>query len=245
MIWYPHQPANPVIRSKVRPLNSYTGSEDMKYAKRIVLYLAGLFIITVGINCSIISGLGVSPVSAFTYPLSEATNISLGIVTFVTYTGLVLIQWVMLGKQFKKKDFFQIPFSMCFGFFVDLTGRMLVFIQPAGYISRFFIMLIGVVICAFGAAIYITMDIVPNAPEGFNLAVSKKFSIPFSKSKILSDWVFILLGIIISLSVIRNIIGIREGTLISALLTGKLVGIFLKYMESPLRKIAGISDQHE
>lgn len=31
-------------------------------------------------------------------------------------------------------------------------------------------MLLGIVICAFGAAIYIIMDIVPNAPEGFNIA---------------------------------------------------------------------------
>lgn len=210
----------------------------MKFVNRIILYLVGLFIITIGINLSIVSALGVSPVSAFTYPLSEATDISLGTVTIITYASLVIIQWGLLGKHFKIKNLLQVPFSFCFGVFVDLTGQMIAFLHPENYISRFTIMLVGVVVCAFGAAIYITMDIVPNAPEGFNLSVSERFKIPFSKSKELSDCLFILLGILVSVIFIRKITGIREGTVISALLTGKLVGIFQKYMEKPLKKAA-------
>ncbi|WP_416324884.1 YczE/YyaS/YitT family protein [[Eubacterium] hominis] len=210
----------------------------MKMWIRILLYLFGLFLITIGINLSIISALGISPVSAFTYPLSEASQISLGTITVSTYTILVLIQWILLKDQFKKKDLLQIPFSICFGFFVDFTGHMLQFLQPDAYISRLFVMLIGVVICAIGATIYITMDIVPNAPEGFNLAVAQRFQLSFSKSKILSDCMFISVGAIISLVSFGGIIAIREGTLISAILTGKLIGMFSKKMEPMLKKLA-------
>lgn len=209
----------------------------MKQVNRIILYLLGLFIITIGINLSIISALGVSPVSAFTYPLSEATGISLGTITILTYVCLVFIQWIMLGRKFKKKNFLQAPFSICFGFFVDLTGKMLAFIQPKNYVSQFTIMFLGVVICAFGAAIYIIMDIVPNAPEGFNLSVSERFHIPFSKSKIFSDCMFIGIGVLISLLSVGEITAIREGTLVSALLTGPIVGAFMKCLEKPLKKI--------
>lgn len=210
----------------------------MKMWIRILLYLFGLFMITIGINLSIISVLGISPVSAFTYPLSEASQISLGTITVTTYTILVLIQWMLLKDQFKKKDLLQIPFSICFGFFVDLTGRMLQFLQVDSYMSRMIIMLTGVVICAIGATIYITMDIVPNAPEGFNLAIAQRFQLSFSKSKILSDCMFISIGAIISLISFGGIIAIREGTLISALLTGKLIGVFTRRMEPILKKIA-------
>ncbi|PXX54259.1 putative membrane protein YczE [Hungatella effluvii] len=210
----------------------------MKHFNRITLYLFGLFVITIGINLSIISALGVSPVSAFTYPLSEATGISLGTVTVVTYVSLVLIQWGMLGSRFKKKNLLQAPFSFCFGFFVDLTGRALAFIRPQDYMQQFGIMLSGVVVCAFGAAVYIIMDIVPNAPEGFNLSLSERFRIPFSRSKVLSDLMFIGIGVIISLASAGKVTAIREGTLISALLTGHIVGFFMKYLEKPLKKAA-------
>lgn len=211
---------------------------NVKIINRIVLYLAGLFIITIGINLSIISSLGVSPVSAFTYPLSQATGISLGTITALTYSVLVVIQILLLTKKFKIKNLLQIPFSICFGTFVNITGHMLEFIHPTTYLFRFVVMMIGVVVCAFGATIYIIMDIVPNAPEGFNLAVSERFSMPFSRSKILSDFLFIIVGVMISLTSIGRITAIREGTLISAFLTGKLIGIFMKYLTSPLKKAA-------
>lgn len=60
-------------------------------------------------------------------------------------------------------------------------------------------MMLGIVICALGATIYMIMDIVPNTPEGFNLALAEKFNILFSKAKIISDLLFIAVGTIISL----------------------------------------------
>lgn len=214
------------------------GGIQMKMMNRVLLYLFGLFIITIGINLSIISNLGISPVSAFTFPLSQATHITLGTITFMTYACLVLIQWLLLGKNFQLKNLLQVPFSLVFGIFVDLTGQMLSFIRLHNYIEQFICMIIGIVICAIGATIYIIMDIVPNAPEGFNLAVAKRFQMPFSKAKVLSDLLFISVGVIIALVFIGHIVAIREGTLISALLTGKLIGVFTKYMEPTLKSLA-------
>lgn len=88
----------------------------MKLVNRVGLYFIGLFIITIGINLSIISGLGISPVSAFTLPLSEAVNISLGTITIITYVIFVLIQILVLKKNFKKKNLLQAAFSFAFGF---------------------------------------------------------------------------------------------------------------------------------
>lgn len=210
----------------------------MKTVNRFLLYLFGLFMITIGINLSIVSGLGISPVSAFTLPLSETIHISLGTVTTVTYFCFVAIQILILRKNFKIKNLLQAPFSIAFGFFVDLTGEMLSFIHPETYVSRFVLMLIGIIICAFGATIYIIMDIVPNAPEGLNLAVSEKMNMPFSKVKMIFDCLFVMIGVVISLAFLGGITAIREGTLLSALLTGKMIGVFTKYMESYLKKIA-------
>ncbi|WP_346678510.1 hypothetical protein [Erysipelatoclostridium sp. An173] len=79
----------------------------MKLVNRVGLYFIGLFIITIGINLSIISGLGISPVSAFTLPLSEAVNISLGTITIVTYVIFVLIQILVLKKILRKRIYYK------------------------------------------------------------------------------------------------------------------------------------------
>lgn len=210
---------------------------NMKYLFRTGFYTLGLCIITIGINLSIISNLGISPVSAFTYPLSEATHISLGTITILTYSCLVCIQIILLKREFKLKDLLQIPFSFCFGFFVDMTGEMMAWIMPRNYVDQLILMILGIVICSIGAAMYILMDIVPNAPEGFNLAVAKHFTLPFSKSKIISDCIFISLGILISMLAFHHIIAIREGTIISALLTGKMIGFCTPYLKRVLEPL--------
>lgn len=134
----------------------------MKQINRILLYFAGLFIIALGINLAILSNLGVSPVSAFTVPLSEAVNIDLGTVTAVCYAGFVLIEIIVLGKRFRPKNLLQIPFSIVFGFFINFIGMQLSHITLPNYGVRLVVMLVGIVTCAAGAAVYITMDIVPE-----------------------------------------------------------------------------------
>lgn len=210
----------------------------LKQLYRILLYFVGLFIIALGINLAILSDLGVSPVSAFTVPLSQAVNIDLGTVTAVCYAGFVLIELAVLQRRFQLKNLLQIPFSIVFGFFINLIGKFLDPIILPDYGVHFLVMLLSIVICAIGAAIYITMNIVPNAPEGLILAFCERFEKEYGSLKILTDCIFVALGILVSLVCLGGISAIREGTVISALVTGKLTGIFLSNWKIPLQKMA-------
>lgn len=217
----------------------------MKQINRILLYFAGLFIIALGINLAILSNLGVSPVSAFTVPLSEAVNIDLGTVTAVCYAGFVLIEIIVLGKRFRPKNLLQIPFSIVFGFFINFIGMQLSHITLPNYGVRLVVMLVGIVTCAAGAAVYITMDIVPNAPEGLILAFCERFEKAYGPLKILTDCIFVALGILVSLACLGGISAIREGTILSALVTGKMTGIFLAHWKAPLQKLAFEQDLYQ
>lgn len=198
----------------------------MKKISRVLFYFAGLFIIALGINMAILSDLGVSPVSSFTVPLSDAVDISLGTVTAVCYAGFVLVEILVLRRRFRPKNLLQIPFSIIFGLFINYIGKLLSDITLPNYGTRFCVMIASIVICAAGAAIYITMDIVPNAPEGLILAFCEQFGKEYGPLKILTDCIFVTLGILVSLVCLGGISAIREGTVISALITGKLTGTF-------------------
>lgn len=215
----------------------------MKNCIRLVLYFSGLFVIAVGINLAIISDLGVSPVSAFTVPLSQITGIRLGLVTDVVYIGFVLIEICLLGKRFRIKNLLQVPFSSVFGFFIDYTGMVLSgFIHPETYFAKLALTFAGVLVCAVGAAVYILMDVVLNPPEGLLLAICERFRLPFGRVKIVSDCTFVAIGIVISLVFAGQVTAIREGTVIAALLTGSAISIVTRAAGPALKRLAFASE---
>ncbi len=201
---------------------------------RTVIYLTGLFTLSMGINLSILSRLGISPVSAFILPISQVVKVSLGTVTTIVYILFVILQAIILRKNFKIKNWLQIPFSFVFGFFVDFTRDLLNFIQPDVYLLQFWWMLVGVIFSALGITLYILMDIVPNPPGGLNLAIAERFKIPFSKTKILLDCLFVVIGVVISLLFLNGDTVIGEGTMVSAILTGYCIGYFMKALKLKL-----------
>ena len=60
----------------------------------------------------------------------------------------------------------------------------------------------------------------------------------FTRNIHLTDCIFVSLGIHVSLLCLGGVSAIREGTVISALVTGKLTGIFLSHWRPWLQKIA-------
>jgi uncharacterized protein len=210
----------------------------MKYIIRLSLYITGLFILALGINLAIKSNLGVSPVSAFPLSISNVAVISLGTVTIVVYAFFVLAQVLILRKKFKLKSLLQIFFSFAFGFFVDFSAILLAWIEPSNYFMQILLMSAGIIAVSVGVVLFITMDVVPNAPDGLVLAICDKTGVDYSKIKILFDCSSVVLAAVLSLIFLGNISTIREGTIISALVTGKVIGIISKPCTPWLKKVA-------
>jgi uncharacterized membrane protein YczE len=214
----------------------------MKHIVRLTLYFAGLFILALGINLAIKSDLGVSPISAFPLSISNITGITLGTITIGVYALFVLAQLLILRKNFKLKSLLQLLFIFVFGNFVDFAATLLTWLQSNNYITQILLMIIGILAVSMGVVLFITMDIVPNAPEGLMLAICDKSGASFSTVKILFDSTSVILAAVLSLVFLGNISTIREGTIISAVITGKLVGFISKHCTSWLKKAAFYSD---
>ena len=162
----------------------------------------------------------------------------MGTVAALCYSAFVLIEIAVLGRRSRLKNLLQVPFSIVFGFFVDFVGSLLAPIILPNYAARFAVMLVGVVTCAAGAVIYIAMDVVPNPLEGLILAFCERFEIPFGRLKIVTDCIFVAMGVLISLLALDGIHDIWEGTVISAILTGKIIGWLTKRWQLRLRRLA-------
>lgn len=214
----------------------------MKQFIRWSLYLLGLFVTALGINIAIRSDLGVSPVSSFPLTLSKVIGISLGTVTVAVYAVFVLAEVLLLGRRFKPKNLLQLVFNFAFGFFLDLTGKSLIRLVIHGYGMQLLWLLIGIAAIALGVVLFLSMDIVPNAPDGIVLAYCERTGANYSTAKFGFDCICVTLSITFSLVFLHKIVSVREGTVLAALLTGRLIGVFAKPCGPWLRRAAFPSD---
>lgn len=208
--------------------------------RRIIVYTFGLFILALGVAFSIQSKLGVSPVSSFPYALSIVTAKDVGLMTTIVFSAYVLIQVLILRRKFPLKHLFQVLIASLFGYFVSLSMSIIGSLNPISYFARFTFLGISLILIAVGIIFYLTADLIPMPAEGLILSVTKVTNIPFGKGKIIFDVTSVTLAALLLIFLNGSIVGLREGTLIAAVGVGKLIGIFSKWIKSPLSKFCMI-----
>ncbi|WP_026893655.1 YczE/YyaS/YitT family protein [Clostridiisalibacter paucivorans] len=214
----------------------------MKHTIRLTLYLIGLFCLALGIVLAIKSDLGVSPVSSIPLSLSNIIGISLGTMTAGIFAFYVVLQILILRGKFKFKSLLQIFFGFVFGFFVDFATILLVWVEANSYFTQVLLILISMFVVAVGIMLIIAMDIVPGAPEGLMLALCDVTGIHFPKMKVWFDTISVVLAATLSFIFLGHISSMREGTIISALLIGKIIEVISKPCKPWLKKVAFYDD---
>ncbi len=196
--------------------------------KRILFYILGQFILAMGISLSIRTDLGVSPVSSVPYAFSNVTGMELGNMTIIVYTVYVFFQFLILRKDFKVWNFLQVPCAILFGKCVTLTNLILKNVNADHLFLRYLYLIFSILLIAIGLKLYMWADIVPQATDGLVKVISEKYGIAFSNVKNIFDICSVTLSAIVSLVFLGQIKGIREGTLIAALLVGRAAGVIEK-----------------
>ncbi|MCL1924469.1 MAG: DUF6198 family protein [Defluviitaleaceae bacterium] len=206
---------------------------NMKKIKNLGVYLLGLFILAIGVIFSINADLGISPVNATPYVFSLTLGISVGNGVILFFLALIALQWIMLRKEFKLSSLLQIVVSFVFGFFVDaanfLIGDFAFF--PEFYAGQLLTLAVSIILIALGLVLYVETKIVPMPSEGVLLALLKKFpKFSLGTMKIIFDIGVVIIAIIFSLIFLSGIYGIREGTIVTAFLIGKMMAIISRLL---------------
>lgn len=196
------------------------------YKTRISMYFIGLFVMTIGIALSVKSNLGVSPVSSIPYTMTCVWGIEMGKATILFHIVLVLIQILLLRKNFKPAQLMQILVGVIFGYFTTFCNYMVSFLQtPDNLAIRIGMVLASTVFVAIGIFLYLPADLIPLAGEGAMQAVSSVTKIEFSKVKIGFDCTMVLVSVVTCLICLQSLGSVGAGTIIAAVLVGTLVGI--------------------
>ena len=200
----------------------------MNKLKRYVIFLIGLFVNSLGVSLITKASLGTSPISSIPYVLSLSFPFTLGNFTIFFSIFLILLQLLILRKNFKLEHVLQIPVSIVFGYFIDLTMLLFVWVNPQAYIMKIIYLLIGCLILGFGVYMEVLADVVMLPGESFVRAIVLTWKTNFGTTKVCFDVSMSVIAAILSFVFTGRLNGVREGTIIAALLVGFIARVLGK-----------------
>lgn len=189
--------------------------------KRYLLLLAGLSIMAFGVAFSIKASLGTSPISSVPFVVSLFTPLTVGTATITMHCVFILMQILILRKDYHLIQLMQLPVAFFFGYLTDFGVWAVQGISCNTYWQQWIVCLIGILLVAVGVSFEVKAGVVVLAGEGVVLAVCKVLpKIKFGYMKVGFDVMLVVIACILSFVFTGHLQGVREGTVAAALLVG-------------------------
>lgn len=205
-------------------------TDKTELIKRYIFLLVGLFVNGLGVSFITKAGLGTSPITSIPYTLSLGFTPTVGMFTFVFNIFLIILQVILLRRNFQLQNLLQLPIIALFSFFIDLTMSLLGFMQPETYAMKVVSLIVGCLILGFGVFMEMAANVAMLPGEATVRAVSDVFSTDFGKTKIAFDSSMTIIAAILSFIMFKHLDGVREGTIVAAILVGFIARLFKKYI---------------
>lgn len=212
-------------------------STPAQFVIRVLIYCLGLLSLAFGVAFSVNSNLGVSPVNSLPYVISRILNVQMGTCVTAVFCFYILLQILILRRKFNPVNLLQIVFSTIFGYFVDFAKMVLGDFAIPTYFGQLTMLAISIPLIALGIVLYMDAQLVPMPMEGLSSCLAEKFGVSFPNMKTIVDCLVVGIGLVLCFVFLGRLDGLREGTIITAVVTGKVIAIFKKPLSPILKKI--------
>ena len=199
--------------------------------ERLVWFSAGILINSFGIVLITKGALGTSQISSIPYVLSlQLPSISFGMFSFIMNMVYIVLQALLLRRQFKPIQLLQIVVNVVFSASIDVFMAMLSFYAPQQLFTRVLSAIAGCIVLAFGISVEVAPDLIMVPGEGIVAAISKVSGRRFGSVKVVFDVALILIAALLSWLFFGNIVGVGVGTLLSAVSVGQFVNLINRHV---------------
>lgn len=196
--------------------------------KNYVLFLVGLFIASMGVALSTKAGLGTSPVAAVPYSVSIVNHA----LTFGWWLNIwsllqVAVQVILLRKKCKPVEIIiQAVLALVYGYMTDFSCKLIDGIQVNTYFAQLLWMALGCFVLALGIWIQLKGGVAMLPGEAMNRAISQVSGKRYKNIKILFDVLYIVAAAVISFLTTGKLQGVREGSIIAAVVVGNIIKLY-------------------
>lgn len=213
-----------------RSANTAGADRTGKLAQRYLWFVVGVAINSFGVAFITKAALGTSPVSSVPYVLDLAFAPTLGEFTFLLNSIYVLLQIVLLRRDFKPVQLLQLVANVIFSALIDISMGFLFWLDPQSLPLQLLSLLIGCTILAFGIAVEVAPNVITVPGEGLVRTIATVSNKPFGTCKVAFDMTLVACAIVLSFIFFGTLRGLGLGTIVSALLVGRICNVFNMHM---------------
>ena len=195
-------------------------------AKRYLFFLIGILINAFGVALITKAALGTSPISSVPYVLSLRFAPTLGAFTFVMNLLFIILQPVLLRRDYQPIQLLQIVVNIVFSWFIDVSMNLLGWLEPQNIAVELIVLLLGCAVLGFGISVEVAPDVLLVPGEGLVGALTAASGRRFGSVKVAFDVTLVLISLALSLFFFHRLNGLGLGTVISALLVGRFVNLY-------------------
>lgn len=211
-----------------------------KFGIKLLFYFVGMALMSFGVVVSVISDLGVTPISSIPYTITVVSGMDFGVATMIFSVLMVLLQIIVLRKNYRIVNLLQLPIGLVFGAFLTFCGVITAGIPtPDSFVLKILLILVSTVFVAVGVFLYVSPGFVPLPPEGFVISVSIALKKKFSSVKVISDVTMVLISLLTCVIMVHSLGSVGVGTIIAAVLVGYEVKLLTKIFGAKRDKILG------
>ncbi len=197
---------------------------------RYALFLIGLFIASLGVAFSTKAGLGTSPVASVPYSVSLVSSL----LSFGGWLNLlsviqIAIQVILLkGKCNYLEIVIQTILAFVYGYLTNFSCSLIEGLEVNSYLWQLFYLAVSCVVLAFGLWLQFKGGVAMLPGEAMNRAISQVTGKKYENIKIFFDIFYIVVAAAICLICLGKLEGVREGSIIAAVVIGNIIKLYNK-----------------
>lgn len=189
-------------------------------ASKLGRLLVGFFVMSLGINFNILSGLGLSSWNILHEGLSNHTGLSFGVITQLLGLIILLFSVIFLKTKVGPGTILNI---LLIGFIIDKFNEFIIII-PENLLQQVILIVTGVLLMTMGRALYISSRLGPGPRDGLFVGLSRVTGIQVKFMKPAIEFTVLLIGYLLG-----GTFGF--GTVLTISVSGYLVQFFFKVFQ--------------
>ena len=196
-------------------------------ALRYVIFAFGVYGLAFAIAMARTAQLGTSCIAAIPNVMSYVfAPITIGQFQILMNLVMVLGQIALNHSWRHPVELWQMIPATIFGMIVDLNVWLLSGLPVDTYLMQWGWCALSIIILGFAVSLELLADSVMMPGEGIVLSITMVSKKPFPRCKVAFDVSCIIIAAAISLVALGGLVGVREGTVATAILTGPIVKVW-------------------
>ena len=139
----------------------------------------------------------------------------------------ILVQIALLRKKCKPVEIIiQTILAFVYGYLTDFSCKLISGLQVNNYVTQFSLMILSCFVLGFGIWIQFKGGVAMLPGEAMNRAISEVTGKSYENIKIFFDILYIVAAALICFIFIGKLEGVREGSIIAAVLIGNIIKLY-------------------